>query len=90
MDIKKRIDELITIINRLNYEYYTLDKPSVSDQEYDRYVQELIRLEQEHPEFLRADSPTRRMDYKILEGFQKVTHEIPMLSLGNVFTEGEG
>ncbi|MGI6325008.1 MAG: NAD-dependent DNA ligase LigA [Bacilli bacterium] len=89
MDIKKRIDELITIINRLNYEYYTLDKPSVSDQEYDRYVQELIRLEQEHPEFLRADSPTRRMDYKILEGFQKVTHEIPMLSLGNVFTEGE-
>ena len=86
---KQRIDELINIINKLNYEYYTLDKPSVSDQEYDRYMQELIKLELENPELKRDDSPTVRVGGQILEGFNKVTHEIPMLSLGNVFNEDE-
>ena len=86
---KQRIDELINIINKLNYEYYTLDKPSVSDQEYDRYMQELIKLEIENPELKRDDSPTVRVGGQILEGFNKVTHEVPMLSLGNVFNEDE-
>jgi len=89
MDEKRRIDELITIINKLNYEYHTLDKPSVSDQEYDRYVQELNDLEQKHPKLLRLDSPTQRLNYKILESFEKVVHDIPMLSLSNAFNEGE-
>lgn len=86
---KQRIDELINIINKLNYEYYTLDKPSVSDQEYDRYMQELIKLENEHPELKREDSPTVRVGGQVLDGFNKVTHEVPMLSLGNVFNEDE-
>jgi len=85
----ERYNELIDIINKLNYEYYTLDKPSVSDQEYDRYIQELIKIETENPELKRDDSPTVRVGGKVLEGFTKVTHEVPMLSLGNVFNEDE-
>ena len=84
-----RYNELIEIINKLNYEYYTLDKPSVSDQEYDRYMQELLKIEENNPEIIRDDSPSVRVGGKILEGFVKVTHEIPMLSLGNVFNEDE-
>ena len=87
--IEHRINELIDIINKLNYEYYTLDKPSVSDQEYDRYMQELLKLETEYPQLKRDDSPTVRVGGQILAGFNKVTHEIPMLSLGNVFNEDE-
>ncbi len=86
---EKRIEELVEIINKLNYEYYTLDKPSVTDQEYDRYMQELISLEEKYPELKREDSPTVRVGGKVLEGFDKVIHEKPMLSLGNVFNEDE-
>ncbi|MDD4036380.1 MAG: NAD-dependent DNA ligase LigA [Bacilli bacterium] len=89
MNPKQRIDELINIIHKLNYEYHTLDKPSVSDQEYDRYVQELISLEQKHPDLLRTDSPTQRLNYQVLDSFKKVTHDFPMLSLGNVFNESD-
>ncbi len=89
MMIEQRYDELIEIINKLNYEYYTLDKPSVSDQEYDRYMQELIKIELENPNIIRSDSPSVRVGGKVLDGFTKVTHEIPMLSLGNVFNEDE-
>jgi DNA ligase (NAD+) len=89
MDVKQRMDELIRIIERLNYEYYTLDSPSVSDQEYDRYVQELINLEQKYPKYLRKDSPTQRLNYEVLDSFKKVTHNFPMLSLGNVFNESD-
>ncbi len=85
--IEKRMEELIELINKANYEYYTLDKPSISDQEYDRYIQELTKLEQEHPELMRDDSPNVRVGGKIINEFKKVTHEIPMLSLGNVFNE---
>ena len=87
--ISKRIDELIDIIEKANYEYYTLDKPTITDQEYDRYMQELIRLEEENPELQRPDSPTVRVGGKVIDGFEKVTHEKPMLSLGNVFNESE-
>jgi len=85
----ERYNELIEIINKLNYEYYTLDKPSVSDQEYDRYMQELLKIEENNPEIIRDDSPSVRVGGKILDSFVKVTHEIPMLSLGNVFNEDE-
>lgn len=87
MNPKQRIDDLITIINRLNYEYYTLDKPSVSDQEYDRYMQELITLEEQYPKLIRDDSPTKRVGSIVLNSFSKVKHEIPMLSLGNAYNE---
>lgn len=89
VDMKNRIDELIKIINKANYEYYTLDKPTITDQEYDRYMNELLSLEEKYPELISADSPTRRVGSKVIDKFTKVKHEIPMLSLGNVFNESE-
>ena len=85
--IQKRMEELINLINKANYEYYTLDKPSISDQEYDRYVQELIQLEKNNPELVLDNSPTTRVGGEVISGFKKVAHEIPMLSLGNAFNE---
>lgn len=87
--IEKRIDELIKIINQANYDYYTLDKPTITDQEYDRYMQELMRIEEENPSLKREDSPTVRVGGQIIDAFKKVTHDVPMLSLGNVFNESE-
>lgn len=87
--IEKRIDELINVLNKASYEYYTLDKPTITDQEYDRYMQELLSLEEKYPELVRKDSPSVRVGGKVIEGFTKVTHEIPMLSLSNVFNESD-
>ena len=87
--MKKRYDELIEIINKASYEYYTLDKPTITDQEYDRYMQELIKIEQQHPELIKIDSPTVRVGGKVIDSFKKVNHEIPMLSLSNVFNESD-
>ena len=87
--IEKRIDELIKIINKANYDYYILDKPTITDQEYDRYMQELQRLEEKYPELKRTDSPTERVGSEVISEFKKVIHEIPMLSLSNVFNESE-
>ena len=89
MDVKKRIDELIKIINQANYDYYIDNISNITDQEYDRYMQELMMLENTYPELKREDSPTVRVGSKVLDKFEKVTHEIPMLSLGNVFNEEE-
>lgn len=89
MDIRTRMQELIDIIERLNYEYYTLDSPSVSDQEYDRYMNELLVLEKKYPELVRDDSPTKKVGSTVIEEFEKVRHNIPMLSLGNVFNDSE-
>lgn len=86
---EKRINELIEIIDRLNYEYYTLDNPSVDDSEYDRLMQELQRLEELYPEYAKPNSPTKRVGGKVNESFKKITHEIPLLSLSNVFTESD-
>ena len=85
--IQNRMKELINLINKANYEYYTLDKPSITDQEYDRYVQELIQLENDNPDLILSNSPTTRVGGEVISGFKKITHEIPMLSLGNVFSE---
>lgn len=87
--MKNRMEALIKKINQANYEYYALDKPSITDQEYDRYMNELIEIEKEHPELIRDDSPTRRVGTKVISSFKKVKHEIPMLSLSNVFNETE-
>lgn len=87
--IEERMNEIIEILNKASYEYYTLDNPSITDQEYDRYMQELIKIESEHPELKRSDSPTVRVGGEVIDAFNKVIHEIPMLSLSNVFNESE-
>lgn len=86
---KERILELREILNRLSEEYYVLDAPSVSDAEYDRYMQELIALEENEPQYFDENSPTQRVGGKVLEGFTKVEHKRNMLSLGNVFNYEE-
>ncbi|MDY7433553.1 NAD-dependent DNA ligase LigA [Bacillus sp. V26] len=82
---KQRAEELRRTINKYSYEYYTLDEPSVPDAEYDRLMQELISIEEEHPDLRTPDSPTQRVGGAVLDAFQKVTHGTPMLSLGNAF-----
>lgn len=81
----KRILEVRAILDRLSYEYYVLDTPSASDQEYDRYYQELLTLEEQFPEYFDVNSPSQRVGGTVLEGFQKITHKRMMLSLGNAY-----
>lgn len=87
--IIKRIDELIKIINRTSIEYYTNDNPSITDQEYDDYYSELLRLEEAYPNLKRDDSPTSRVGGTPLDKFEKVTHKSPMLSFDDIFNEDE-
>ena len=87
--MKERMNELIDIINEADYNYHTLDNPTISDQEYDKYLRELFEIEEEHPEWIREDSPTRHAGGKIIDGFEKVAHKIPMMSLSDVFSESE-
>ncbi|MEG2283321.1 MAG: NAD-dependent DNA ligase LigA [Bacilli bacterium] len=86
---KERMYELITILNKANYAYHVLDNPSITDQEFDKYLRELITLETLHPDWVVADSPTRSVGGEVIESFKKVNHTIPMLSLSNVFNEDE-
>ena len=85
--MKERYDELIKIINEADYNYHTLDNPTITDQEYDKYLRELFELEIANPSLRRDDSPTVRVGGKVLDSFKKVTHAIPMLSLSNVFND---
>ncbi|MBQ3307003.1 MAG: NAD-dependent DNA ligase LigA [Bacilli bacterium] len=87
--MQERMNELIDIINEADYYYHTLDSPKITDQEYDKYLRELIEIEEEHPDWVREDSPTQHAGGKIIEGFDKVTHKIPMMSLSDVFSESE-
>lgn len=87
LTIKKRRDELIKLIEQYNHEYYTLDNPSVSDQEYDRLMQELIEIENQNPNLKLPYSPTQQVGGDLLTTLEKVQHQTPMLSLGNVFNE---
>ena len=87
--MKERMEELINIINEADYNYHTLDNPTITDQEYDKYLRELIEIEEAHPDWVRDDSPTQHAGGKIIEGFEKVTHKIPMMSLSDVFSESE-
>ena len=82
---RERILELREILRRLSREYYELDSPSVSDQEYDRYMQELIDLENEYPDMADPSSPTQKVGGEVLEGFVKVAHKTRMISLANAF-----
>ena len=87
--MKERMNELINIINEADYNYHTLDNPTITDQEYDKFLRELIEIEEEHPDWIREDSPTQHAGGKIIDSFEKVTHKIPMMSLSNVFSESE-
>jgi DNA ligase (NAD+) len=84
-----RMNELIELINKYNYEYYVLANPSVSDAEYDRLINELIALEKKYPHLQRKDSPTQRVGGFVIDEFEKVVHSVPMFSLGNVYNEEE-
>lgn len=86
---EKRVRELHERLNQYSYEYYVLDQPTVPDAEYDRLMQELIEIENAFPELRTPDSPTQRVGGQPLEAFQKVRHDIPMLSLANAFGEGD-
>jgi len=86
---KERIDYLVDTLNQYSYEYYVLDNPTVSDSEYDRLLQELISLENKNPDLIREDSPTVRVGSEVKSEFEKVYHQLPMLSLSNVFNEEE-
>ena len=87
--MKDRMHELIDILNEADYNYYTLDNPTITDQEYDKYMRELIEIEEEHPNWIENDSPTHKVGGKIIGSFQKVKHKIPMMSLSDVFSESE-
>ena len=87
--IQNRIDELINIINKASYEYYVLDNPTITDQEYDDYYMELLSLEEKYPEYKRTDSPTNRVGGNALDKFEKVTHDKPMLSFDDIFNNDE-
>lgn len=89
MDPQKRIRELVDLLNRYSYEYYVNDNPSVSDTEYDRLMRELEELETAYPEYVLADSPTRRVGALGVTKLPKVTFAEPMLSLANAFSHEE-
>lgn len=87
--MKERMNELIDIINEADYNYHTLDNPTITDQEYDKYLRELFDIEEAHPEWVRPDSPTQHAGGQVIDEFKKVTHKIPMMSLSDVFSESE-
>ena len=87
--VKQRIEQLRAEINHHNYRYYVLDSPEISDAEYDELMRELKKLEEEHPQFLTPDSPTQRVGAAPLEAFGIVEHPLPLLSLGNAFSDEE-
>ncbi|MDK2805293.1 MAG: ligase [Thermoanaerobacterium sp.] len=89
MTIEERIKELKDKLNHHNYMYYVLDRPEISDYEYDMMMRELIKLEEEHPEFKTPDSPTQRIGGEPIKEFEPFTHVVVMQSLANAFTEGE-
>ncbi len=88
-DIAKQIKQLQKTLNEHSYRYYVLDQPSIPDADYDQQYQLLKQLEQQYPELITPDSPTQRVGDKPLDHFTQVTHQIPMLSLDNVFDEAE-
>ena len=87
--MKERMDELINYINKASYEYYVLDNPTITDQEYDDYYNELLSIEEKYPELKREDSPTNRVGGAVLDKFEKVNHNHPMLSFDDIFNEEE-
>ena len=88
-DIKKRVEELTKILNDANYNYYVKDEPTITDQEYDKYMRELEDIELEYPRYASKNSPTKRVGGEVIEKFEKVVRDKPMLSISDVFSEDE-
>ena len=89
IDIKKRVEELTKILNDANYNYYVKDEPTITDQEYDKYMRELENIELEYPKYASKNSPTKRVGGEVIEKFLKVVRDKPMLSISDVFSEDE-
>ncbi len=87
MDALKRIKELTKLLEKYSYEYYVLNNSLVTDQEFDALLHELIRLEEQYPEYAFENSPTKRVGSTVLDKFKKITHDVPMMSLSNAFNE---
>lgn len=87
--MNKRMNELVALLNRYATEYYISDNPSVSDSEYDRLYRELVELESAYPDQVLADSPTHRVGGKVLDGFEKYSHQYPLYSLQDAFSREE-
>lgn len=87
--MNKRMNELVALLNRYATEYYTSDNPSVSDSEYDRLYRELVELETAYPDQVLAESPTHRVGGKVLDGFEKYSHQYPLYSLQDAFSREE-
>ena len=87
--MNERMNELVALLNRYATEYYTSDNPSVSDSEYDRLYRELVELEATYPDQVLADSPTHRVGGKVLDGFEKYSHQYPLYSLQDAFSREE-
>lgn len=87
--MKERYDELIKLIEKANYDYYTLDNPTVTDREYDNWMSELLDIEEKHPEIKRKDSPSEKIGGEVISEFKKVEHKIGMFSISDVFNESE-
>ena len=87
--MNERMNELVALLNRYATEYYTSDNPSVSDSEYDRLYRELVELEADYPDQVLADSPTHRVGGKVLDGFEKYSHQYPLYSLQDAFSREE-
>lgn len=84
-----KMNELIEIIREADYNYHTLDCPTITDQEYDNYLRELFKLEEKYPALKQDMSPTSRVGGEVIDSFKKIKHEVPMMSLSNVFNEDE-
>ena len=87
--MEERYNELIKLIEKANYDYYTLDNPTVADREYDNWISELIDIESRHPEIKRADSPSEKIGGEVIDEFKKVEHKYQMFSIADVFNEAE-
>ena len=87
--MKERYDELIKLIEKANYDYYTLDNPTVTDREYDNWMSELLDIEERHPEIKRKDSPSEKIGGEVISEFKKVNHKNGMFSISDVFNESE-
>lgn len=87
--IETQLEHLREKLREYEYHYHVLDNPLVPDAEYDRLMNELKNLEWQHPELITSDSPTQRVGAKPLDGFAQITHETPMLSLDNAFSDDD-
>lgn len=86
---KERVDDLVTLLDKYSHDYYVLDSPTIPDEEYDKLYRELVDLEELYPTLIQNNSPTQRVGGALLEGFEKVSHDTPMLSLDNAFSKEE-